>query len=63
MRLVPLPAELDEPGARALERRLLDRHGVVAPVTCLDGWRWVRVSAQLYNAIADYERLAGALLS
>jgi isopenicillin-N epimerase len=60
-RLVPLPAELDEPGARALEHQLLDGHGVVAPVTCLDGWRWVRVSAQLYNTLADYERLADAL--
>lgn len=61
MYLVPLPRELDEPGARALEHHLLDAHGVVVPVTCLDGWRWVRVSAQLYNTLADYERLADAL--
>jgi isopenicillin-N epimerase len=64
MCLVPLPVPshrpLDAPAARALENRLAGR-GVVAPVTCLDGWRWVRVSAQLYNRLADYERLAAAL--
>jgi isopenicillin-N epimerase len=60
MGLVPLPSALDEPAARALEHRLAAR-GVVAPVTCLDGWRWVRVSAQLYNDLADYDRLVAAL--
>ncbi len=61
MRLVRLPEPLDEPGARALERRLLDRHGVVVPVTFFGGWQWLRLSAQLYNTLGDYERLAGAL--
>lgn len=61
MRLVPLPAPLDEAGARDLERRLSTGHGVVVPVTCHGGWRWLRVSAQLYNTIDDYERLAKAL--
>jgi isopenicillin-N epimerase len=32
------------------------------PVTDHDGWQWVRVSAQLCNTIADYERLASALI-
>jgi selenocysteine lyase/cysteine desulfurase len=31
------------------------------PVTYLGGWRWLRLSAQLYNTVADYERLADAL--
>ena len=62
MRLVPLPAPLaDEADARGLERRLFTGHGVIVPVTCHDGWRWLRVSAQLYNTIDDYERLATAL--
>lgn len=61
MRLVPLPAPLTEAEARALETRLLDEHGVVVPVTSHGGWRWLRVSAQLYNTLADYERLADAL--
>jgi hypothetical protein len=61
MRLVPLPGSLAEADARALEHRLLANHGVVAPVTCHGGWRWLRVSAQLYNTLGDYERLAEAL--
>jgi isopenicillin-N epimerase len=61
MRLVPLRTPLDEAGARDLERRLSAEHGVVVPATCHGGWRWLRVSAQLYNTIDDYERLATAL--
>jgi isopenicillin-N epimerase len=61
MRLVPLPAPLTEAEARALETRLLEEHGVVVPVTSHGGWRWLRVSAQLYNTLEDYERLADAL--
>ena len=61
MHLVPLPAPLSEADARALECLLLADHGVVVPVTCHGGWRWLRVSAQLYNTLSDYERLAAAL--
>ncbi len=61
MRLVPLPRELTEAEARALETSLLDRYRIVVPVTYLGGWRWLRVSAQLYNTMTDYERLADAL--
>lgn len=61
MRLARLPAVLGEPSARRLEDRLLAEYGVVVPVTCYDGWQWVRVSAQLYNTLGDYERLAVAL--
>jgi isopenicillin-N epimerase len=61
MRLVQLPQPLTEAEARALERRLLADHGVVVPVTYHGGWQWLRLSAQLYNTEADYERLARAL--
>lgn len=61
MRLVRLRHALDEDNARALETRLLEQHRVVVPVTCHGGWQWLRVSAQLYNTLADYERLADAL--
>jgi isopenicillin-N epimerase len=61
LRLVRLPVVLDEKAARTLEDRLLAEHGVVVPVTCYDGWQWVRVSAQIYNTLTDYERLAAAL--
>jgi isopenicillin-N epimerase len=45
--------------AEALGRRLLDEHGIEVPVF---GWpaaprRLLRVSAQLYNTIDQYERL------
>lgn len=62
MRLVKLPEPLDEAGARELERRLLDGHRVVVPVIYHGGWRWLRLSAQLYNTRAHYERLANALV-
>jgi isopenicillin-N epimerase len=61
MRLVPLPKPLSEGDARALERRLFADHQVVVPVTHHGGWRWLRLSAQLYNTLGDYERLAEAL--
>jgi isopenicillin-N epimerase len=61
MRLVPLPEPLAESDARALEHWLLEEHGVVVPVTEHGGWRWLRLSAQLYNTMTDYERLADAL--
>jgi isopenicillin-N epimerase len=61
MRLVKLPEPLAEDAARALERTLREQHGVVLPITYQGGWQWLRLSAQLYNTIADYERLARAL--
>jgi isopenicillin-N epimerase len=61
MRLVRLPEPLTAAGARALERRLLHEHRVVVPVTDHGGWRWLRLSAQLYNTRADYERLADVI--
>jgi len=47
----------------ALQDELKDRHGIVAPVWRLpsDNTRVVRISAQLYNSVAQYERLAHAL--
>jgi isopenicillin-N epimerase len=61
MQVVQLPRELAETEARALESRLFDDYRVVVPVTYLGGYRWLRLSAQLYNTIGDYERLAAAL--
>jgi isopenicillin-N epimerase len=61
MRLVALPGPLTDDQARALESRLLAEHRVVVPVTYHGGWRWLRLSAQLYNTPADYERLADAV--
>ena len=61
MQVVQLPRELTEAEARTLESRLFDDYRVVVPVTSLGGYRWLRLSAQLYNTLGDYERLAAAL--
>ena len=39
-------------------KRLRHEHGIIAGVMSLDGGLWIRVSAQIYNEIGDYERLA-----
>lgn len=53
------PTRYDDP----LQDALVERHGVVAPIWRLsaDNRRIVRLSAQLYNTIDDFRRLAGAL--
>jgi isopenicillin-N epimerase len=61
MHVVRLPRDLTEAEARSLESRLFDEYRVVVPVTFLGGYRWLRLSAQLYNTPDDYERLADAL--
>ena len=48
----------DREAARCLAARLSLRHGITAAVMALDGALWVRVSAQIYNEIDDYGRLA-----
>ncbi len=66
MALVRLPA----PGERAgrlepdpLQGHLADEHHIEVPVTHGPGDddRWLRISAQAYNSLADYGRLAAAL--
>jgi len=61
MNLVRLPAPITEDEARALETRLFERDRIIVPVTWHSDWHWLRLSAQLYNTMADYERLAAAL--
>lgn len=60
MQSVELP--LDGPGtperALALRARLLDEFRCDAPLHCLSGKVWLRLSAQAYNSIEDYEALA-----
>ncbi len=55
---LPGDASGDRDAARRLTARLAERHGITAPVMVLDGGLWVRVSAQIYNEIGDYQRLA-----
>src|SRR5262249_50471784 len=65
---VPLPDGRDAPSPRRprqdpLQNALFERYAIEVPVM---GWpatprRLIRISAQLYNSLADYERLAEAL--
>ncbi len=48
----------DREAARRLATRLSEQHGITAGVMVLDGGLWIRVSAQIYNEIGDYARLA-----
>lgn len=61
LRTVDLGQVLEAPTARLVERRLFDEHRIQVPVTALDGHRWIRLSAQLYNTPGDYDRLARVL--
>jgi isopenicillin-N epimerase len=60
MATVRLPLADEPSGARAnaLMRELSERHRISAAVVALGSALWVRVAAQAYNAIADYERLS-----
>jgi isopenicillin-N epimerase len=59
VRLPPGAAPLD--GGVALQRRLQRDHGIAAAIVAEAGALWVRIAAQAYNELADYERLAMAL--
>ena len=49
------------PDQAALIRKKLQAEGVIVPVSALAGHLWLRISAQVYNEISDYERCAEAL--
>ena len=63
MAVVPLPPGVaaDAAGAGALQAALSDRLGIEAAVSAWNGRGLLRLSAQVYNAPADYERLAAGL--
>jgi isopenicillin-N epimerase len=60
--MVPVRLPLDEAPtiehAVALERRLSDAYRIEAAIMAQVDGLWVRLAAQAYNEIADYERLA-----
>lgn len=45
----------------ALARGLRERHRIEVPIVAHGGRLWVRISAQIYNEMADYVRLATAV--
>jgi len=63
MQLVPLPdgAVTDHAEAAALQARIGERAAIEVAVTTWAGRGFVRLSAQAYNAPADYRRLAADL--
>jgi isopenicillin-N epimerase len=62
MRLLPLPGiEPTREAVVAFTDRLATEYAIECPVEAWNGQTLLRVSAQLYNSIAHYERLARAL--
>ncbi|MEO8104351.1 MAG: aminotransferase class V-fold PLP-dependent enzyme, partial [Betaproteobacteria bacterium] len=60
--MVTMPLPVDEPASAEAAARwrltLLREHHIEVPVIAIDGRLWVRISAQVYNELADYEALA-----
>jgi isopenicillin-N epimerase len=61
MRLVPLPVAYDDP--RDLQAEISDRLGVEVSVPKWNGQTLLRISANIYNAPAEYDRLAAGIRS
>ena len=61
MRVVPLPVAFDDP--RDLQAEISDRLGVEVAVPKWNGRTLLRVSANIYNAPAEYDRLAAGIKS
>ena len=61
---IPLPLPLSEAGneetARRWHDRLREEHHIEVPVFPIEGRLWVRISAQVYNELSDYQALARA---
>jgi isopenicillin-N epimerase len=56
---IRVPDQLDD--AARLRSRLLARYGVVAAIVPIERRIWCRISAQIYNTPADYDRLIEAI--
>ena len=49
--------------ARKVQSEFMDRHRIAVAIMPIDGTLWARISAQVYNAPEDYERLIKAALA
>ena len=62
--MITLPLPVDDPATpESIARwrlKLLREHRIEVPVIAIAGRHWVRISAQIYNEMSDYEALAGA---
>jgi isopenicillin-N epimerase len=57
MMAIRLPDRLQRRDPARLMSEWMNRHHVVVPVMPVGGALWARVSAQVYNAPGDYQRL------
>ncbi|HXP32068.1 MAG TPA: aminotransferase class V-fold PLP-dependent enzyme [Stellaceae bacterium] len=55
---LPLADEVSTARAVALCRFLAERHRIEVAINAVSGALWLRISAQAYNDLAEYERLA-----
>jgi isopenicillin-N epimerase len=60
MCVAPLPTD-GQLAARELQRRLWEEFQVEVPIVEWQGWRFVRLSVQAYNSVADVERCVAGL--
>jgi isopenicillin-N epimerase len=65
LQTLPLPFATEgcQDAADALNRRLWEEHRIEAMFMAFGGRVWLRIAAQIYNRLEDYERLAAALLA
>ena len=55
---LPLDQAPSREHALALQRRLSDEHRIEVAIMAQAGALWVRIAAQAYNELGDYENLA-----
>ena len=68
MALVPAPRSMPYPvtdeGRTRLEGHLKEKHSVIVnPALACDGRIWLRITAQIYNRIEDYQKLGASVLA
>ncbi len=63
--IIALPCPVDVPAtwpaAEAFQDRIWDEHRIMVPAFPINGRVWLRISAQIYNELGDYARLAQVL--
>jgi hypothetical protein len=57
------PFMMDTTRSEAVMKQLLDDYKITVPVLSGKGYLWVRISAQIYNDMAEYEALRDAIVS
>ncbi len=60
---LPLGGPATRERAQEIRARLLDEHRVQVPINAIGARYWARISAQIYNDMDDYARLAAAVKS